>query len=98
MYRTIIRAAIHDASDEVCEWILWERTPYPMGAIDVRSLYKAAARVQRAANGKKRLCEFCDRLAEPEKWICHRCSLATQQFAYDSLTPITEWVGAKEYR
>ena len=71
--RTIIRAAIPDATDEACEWILWERTPYPMGAIDARSVYKAASRMQRAANHKLRLCELCDRVAEPGKWICHRC-------------------------
>jgi len=79
--RTIIRAAIPDATDEVCEWILWERTPFPVGAISARSVYRAAARVRRAAAGKKRLCELCDRLAEPGKWICHRCKDAISRVA-----------------
>lgn len=79
--RTIIRAAIPDATDEACEWVLWERTPYPMGAITARSIYKAASRIQRAATGKKRLCELCDRLAEPEKFICQRCKDAISRVA-----------------
>ena len=79
--RTIIRAAIPDATDEACEWILWERTPYPIGAITARSVYKAAARIQRAAAGKKRLCELCDRLAEQEKFICQRCKDAISRVA-----------------
>ena len=69
--RTIIRAAIPGATDDVCGWILWGRTPYPMGAISARSVYKAASRIQRAAATGKRLCELCDRLAVKD--ICQRC-------------------------
>lgn len=70
----VIRAAIPDATSEVCEWLIWERMPYPVGMISARAVYKAAAMVRRAAAGKKRLCEFCDRLAEPGKAICHVCA------------------------
>jgi hypothetical protein len=38
----IIRAAIPEADEVLCDHILWGRTPFPMGAITAQSLFKAA--------------------------------------------------------
>jgi len=38
----IIRKAIPNADDELCEFILWGRTPFPAGSITARDLYQAA--------------------------------------------------------
>ena len=88
---TIIRAAIPDATDKDCEWILWERTPYPVGVITAQSVYKAASRIQRATARKKQLCEFCDRLAEQDKFTCHICddaiSRASLRISSDQALP-----------
>ena len=65
----IIKAAIPDASEETCDFILWSRTPFPVGAITARSLYKAASRVQRCSMKGLRLCEFCDNLVD-KGWTC----------------------------
>lgn len=72
----IIKAAIPNASDDTCEFILWSRTPFPVGAITAKSLYKAAARVQRCAKNGTRLCEFCDNLVTKGKWTCEKCETA----------------------
>lgn len=72
----IIKAAIPNADDEICSFILWARTPFPVGAITARSLYSAARRFQRAVNGGFRLCDFCDRIAEDNKSVCAKCHRA----------------------
>jgi len=72
----IIRAAIPNADDETCSFILWERTPYPFMRITAKTLYAAARRFQRAVNGGLRLCDFCDRMAENNKSVCAKCHKA----------------------
>ena len=69
----IIKAAIPGADDSLCEHIIWGRTPFPCGAITAQSLYKAASRYARATKNKIRLCDFCDRVAEPDGWCCGSC-------------------------
>ena len=39
----IIRNAIPNASDLLVEIILWERTPFPVGAVTAKTLYKTEA-------------------------------------------------------
>ena len=68
----IIRAAIPEASDELCEHILWSRTPFPVGAVNAKSLYCAASRLDRAHKHGLVLCEFCDNV-RTHKWTCDRC-------------------------
>lgn len=70
----IIRAAIPDASDEECDYVLWSRTPFPIGKVTAKSIYKAASRVLRAFNHKRRLCECCDNEITNGKYLCDRCS------------------------
>ena len=84
--RTIIRYAIPNASDEVCEWIIWDRTAYPFVPLTAKEIYKAAARVQRATNGKKQLCDLCDRLAEPKMGLCKKCREALNKAQSDDRT------------
>jgi len=67
----IIRAAIPDANDSLCEHILWGRTPYPMGRITARSLYRAADRFRRAQENGVQLCSFCDNAADG--MACRKC-------------------------
>lgn len=62
----IVRNAIPNASDELCDFILWERTPFPVGHVTARSLYAAANRFHRAYEHGKKLCMFCDKLAVTE--------------------------------
>lgn len=71
----VIRAAIPGADDDLCEHVLWSRTPFPIEAPDARSLYRAADRVQRAARSGRRLCDFCDRDAAG-RWCCDGCAAA----------------------
>ena len=80
----IIRNAIPNASDEVCEHILWGRTPYPVGAITAKELYKSANRFKRAHDNGIRLCEFCDNIAMPDNWVCTSCNRALS--GYDTKT------------
>lgn len=74
-YADVIRAAMPDASQDECEWVLWERTPYPMGHVTARSLFKAASRFGRATASGIRLCELCNNRAE-DKWTCGACQRA----------------------
>jgi hypothetical protein len=79
--REVIRKAIPEASDELCHDILWERTPFPMGKVTARSLYKAADRLRRANANGRQLCELCDNVARPGKFDCQSCDAAMRQLA-----------------
>lgn len=68
--RDIIRAAIPDADDALCEYIVWARTHYPMAPVAAQMLYKAALQYRRATDKGLQLCEFCDRLAENQTEQC----------------------------
>ena len=72
----IIRNAIPNANEELCEYIIWGRTPYPCGALGVKELYQAARRFKRATDNGIRLCDFCDRIAMPKKSVCKKCDFA----------------------
>lgn len=72
----IVRAAIPGASDALCVYVLWERTPFPAGRVTAQSIYRAASRVKRAHERKRVLCDFCDNLATDGAHLCHRCKTA----------------------
>lgn len=69
----VIRAAIPGASDEVCEHVLWERTPFPCSSVTARRLYRAADGAARAAKNGIELCGCCHRVAEAGQLLCRRC-------------------------
>lgn len=71
-----IRAAIPDASDALCDHIMWGRTPFPFLKLGARAFYKAASRYHRAARNNIRLCDFCDRPAVQDQWTCASCDTA----------------------
>jgi hypothetical protein len=72
-FAEVIKGAIPGADTDLCEFILWNRTPYPMGRVTARSLYQAASRWRRACAGDRKLCELCDNLAVSNRWLCARC-------------------------
>jgi hypothetical protein len=73
----IVRAAIPDAPAELCEHILWARTPFPVGRVTARELYRAAAGFHRAAIKGVELCDFCERaLAPGTRFVCAECEAA----------------------
>lgn len=75
----IIRAAIPDAGEATCDYILWSRTPFPMGKITAKSVYRAAARIRRCGAKGITLCDYCDNIAEKGKWACAKCHEALHQ-------------------
>ena len=71
----IIKCAIPDATDETIHYIMWERTPYPVGKVTPMSIYKAASRFHRAIKNNIRLCDLCDNMLElDDKFTCKRCT------------------------
>lgn len=72
----IIKGAIPNADESLCEYLLWGRTAYPFGKITARTIYKAANRYRRAKSKNLRLCEFCDRIAEANTMVCQKCHIA----------------------
>ena len=69
----IIKNAIPGATDEICEFVLWARTPFPCGGITAKELYQSASRFKRATNNGLRLCDMCDRIAMPKRCVCRKC-------------------------
>jgi hypothetical protein len=70
----VVRKAIPNASDELVDFIVWNRTPYPIGRVTAESLYKAADRFERARRKGIYLCTFCDNKVENIKQMtCKRC-------------------------
>ncbi len=78
---SVIRAAIPAASDDLCEFILWERTPFPVGRLDAKSLFKAASRMKRAAANKVMLCDMCNNKVTPPESSCPRCKDVLQRIS-----------------
>ena len=78
-YAEVIRRAIPEADDALCEHILWGRTPFPMRTVWAKELYRAADRFRRAVAGGIVLCGFCDRPAEPGKYECKQCREALER-------------------
>lgn len=74
--QAIIQAAIPGASADLCEHIIWGRTPFPCGPITAKSLYQAARRFKRAADHGIQLCDFCDNIAAKGEWCCEKCNAA----------------------
>ena len=72
----IVRVAMPGASDGLCEYVLWERTPFPFGRVTAHSIYRAASRVKRAHEHKRTLCDFCDNEVTDGAHLCHRCKTA----------------------
>lgn len=76
----VIRAAMPQASADLCEHIIWGRTPYPCGQITAKSLYRAAHGFKRATDGGRRLCDCCNRLAI-KNGLCARCRITLNAHA-----------------
>jgi hypothetical protein len=72
----IVRAAIPNADKGLAEAILWGRTPFPVGSVDAKSLYRAASRFRRATDHGLTLCEWCDKTAKPGEYVCTSCAMA----------------------
>lgn len=68
-----IRAAIPDADDALCHYIVWNRTPFPMGRVSARDFYRAASAFKRAGAKGIRLCETCHNIAVDD-WNCASCN------------------------
>ena len=75
-FAEVIRAAIPNADEATLDHVLWGRTPFPMGKVTARSLYKAASAFRRACEHGVQLCDFCDRPAVKGCWTCERCAAA----------------------
>lgn len=69
----VVRAGWPKATDEDVEYIMWSRTPYPMGG-SVKGLYRAASGWYRAQKNKRHLCELCPGLAMSGEYECARCA------------------------
>lgn len=82
----IIRAAIPDADDELCDFIVWARTPFPMTRTNAREFFRAASQWRRAQAKGNQLCDRCDRIAEPDHWQCAPCRDALQRLVVESRT------------
>ena len=72
----IVRAAIPDASDELCNHVLWGRTAFPFVQLTARDLYRAASAFWRAQERGNQLCDMCHRLEQPGRWLCVKCDKA----------------------
>jgi len=71
--KQVIRNAIPNASDGLCEMIIWGRTGFPcFGDVNAKVIYKAAKRWYRAVSKGNELCEFCDSFAV-KNHLCDSC-------------------------
>lgn len=69
-----IRAAIPDATDELVDYIVWGRSPFPFKRLGARDFYKAASGFKRASDRGIRLCDHCNNIAINEEWCCQKCA------------------------
>lgn len=73
-FSELIRAAIPGASDDLCEHILWNRTPFPLTKLSAQKVYKAASTFTRAFKNGIDLCDFCDNKITTYKCMCNKCT------------------------
>lgn len=71
----VVRAAIPEADESLCEYVIWGRTPYPCSPLTAKDVYRAAYRLKRATDSGKKLCDWCDRLATQGD-LCDKCRAA----------------------
>lgn len=69
----IVRLAIPEADDSLCEYVLWDRTAFPFEKVTPLRIYRAAYRLRVAGENGIRLCELCDNEAKPGTWTCKEC-------------------------
>ena len=72
----VIRNAIPDAPDGVCEHILWGRTGFPgFWHTDnpAKEIYRAAHGYQRACTNGIDLCDHCHNPVMAGKYTCKKC-------------------------
>jgi hypothetical protein len=70
----VARAAAPDFDDDLLDYLLWERTPFPM-RISFRDIYYGIRRAVRASKHHLILCEYCNRIAEPNRSLCSHCRI-----------------------
>lgn len=70
----VMRKAQANITEDEAEFILWERTPYPVGGITAKSLYQATRRFYRVIKNHRKCCELCDNLAKENDSLCERCA------------------------
>ena len=73
-YATVIQAAILGADEELCDHILWERTPFPCASIPAKKLYKVASTFGRAIKNNIILCDWCNHRVQAGDFTCNRCT------------------------
>ncbi len=64
-----IKTGYPDATDDICNYILWTRTAFPFAEMTAKGLYKAANTFYRARKSGRKLCDFCDRI-QYKKGLC----------------------------
>lgn len=70
----VVKAAIPDATPEIIDWVLWERTPYPCGKVSAKKIYKASSSFVRASVSGIKQCELCSKgRVFGEGFVCSRC-------------------------
>lgn len=75
--REIVRKAIPDADDDLCEHIIWARTGFPaFWKTDnpEREIFEAARRFSRAVANGRQLCDFCDNQVADGETLCPSCT------------------------
>ena len=70
----IVHAAMPGADQSLVEHVLWGMTPFPMGEVTARTIYKAASRCRRAAENDRILCDCCPNIVDPSyRFYCKPC-------------------------
>ena len=72
----VVSAAIPGADASLAQFVLWSRTPFPVGQVSARDIFKAAYRWKRAIVRGRRLCDWCDRITGAEELLCAHCAAA----------------------
>lgn len=79
---TIAREVFPDETEESLEYIIWNRTGWPVFwpagfktvGDAVRSQLKTYRRALKRLRPGRRLCDFCDRVAVPGASLCRKCA------------------------
>lgn len=76
-----IRAGWPNATDAQCDWVMWERTPWPIGGVTLRDAYRAASGYRRSFENGITLCDLCHSKAVNGSRIVPLCARHAEELS-----------------
>lgn len=79
-----VRRWFPNATDDFCDYVLYERTAFP--CCDGETVFRQIAEFAETLKTKpadRDFCDFCNELAESGKWLCSACDFVMSRVSQE---------------